>query len=1248
MIRPLLLLALLASLPAFAREDPREALQAGGVEVMQLYNTGQYEQAYARAVELQEQAKVLRKSDPARLDAQLRLGDALYGVDRFTEAVEVYSDVFERTRKPKTFEALLIVIEAASNLGAAHHQLGDLAEAREWHEVAWSLLVQMQVYVPLRFVVASQFADTALAQGDVDTARTLRHWVVESLAHELQTTEHPQVADAEVAEADFSIAIGELDAAQALLAHAIAVYEAHGEALKLAHARHSLAGLYLTASRAAEARPLLDAAEAGMNDVLGTESSDLVDSLRTTRAELERQEGNHAASLALNEAVLARRIAVYGEHHLVTARTRSRRALALRELSRLQEAEPEMRLALADLEAALGADHRDVASLTAALAQICMDLGRVTEALEISERSVAVLEHSESGASILPSALASLARAQHVAGRHAESEATYLRAIQAFEEQVGPDNPETALAHNAYGALLLDLERVDEAEARFRLSLAVLEATRGPDHPDITSPVNNLAYARQGRGDFVAAQHLYERALEVLTAWYGEDSLERAEVIHNVGVLHLQRGDLAGAKLWLERSIAVKSAVLGPDNPDLGSTYGQLAQIAVSEKRTDEALALARRGLAVEESAGADRPEVALALDKVAMVLSWMGRYDEARAVMERSLAIARAHFGHDAPRTSETLARLATLTYYDGDLEGAIALHRQALAVLPPSVGPEHANRLWLEREIAVLTGGSGDMVSARAELARVLEVEERAALSQIGTLSERERLAFMDVYRTTLVELLWAEGTDGGDPEKAYEAVLHFKGLASRTLAVEQPARLARVDPVTYARWREVRSELSDLTMSDVPAAAARLSALTQEKDALRRKLAQAAQTEGSAVEQLGPRELCASLPEGTAVVDFVRHGHVQSETLEWKGDYTAFVLPAGCRSVSRVELGDATSLDAAIGKYRDLLASRAPTSRVDRQGEKVRATLWDPIAPFLDGIDQVFVVPDGAVATVAFAALPADGGYLLDRIAFRSLDTALDARPVAGRAEQSALVVGGVDYGPGPDRTASTRAACTSEFPALPATASESADVAALLRSHGAVRTLTGSQATEAALTGAIGEASVVHLATHGFFATGECRAALERDEGQERAVGMNPMLLSGLALAGANRDPRAIWTAEEIATLPLDGVDLVVLSACETGLGEIADGEGLLGLRRAFTLSGARATVMSLWPVDDAATGTLMKGFYEALLADPRRDEAAALRAAQRALLERNRAELGEARPETWAAFVVSGSPRAPAE
>ena len=207
-------------------------------------------------------------------------------------------------------------------------------------------------------------------------------------------------------------------------------------------------------------------------------------------------------------------------------------------------------------------------------------------------------------------------------------------------------------------------------------------------------------------------------------------------------------------------------------------------------------------------------------------------------------------------------------------------------------------------------------------------------------------------------------------------------------------------------------------------------------------------------------------------------------------------------------------------------------------------------------------------------------------------------------------------------------------------------------ATLGDLGELQQLTGADASEANVRAALANASIVHLATHGFHASDSCAwDALGGDTplaGQldtfSLVSGMNPMVLSGLALAGANDKGEklgtddGVFTAEEVAGVSMKA-DLVVLSACESGLGAVAPGEGVLGLQRGFQQAGAKHVVYSLWPVPDEATRDLMKAFYSGLAAGV--PPAAALRAAQIQLLERNWETYDEGRPTDWAAFVLGG-------
>jgi CHAT domain-containing protein len=212
-------------------------------------------------------------------------------------------------------------------------------------------------------------------------------------------------------------------------------------------------------------------------------------------------------------------------------------------------------------------------------------------------------------------------------------------------------------------------------------------------------------------------------------------------------------------------------------------------------------------------------------------------------------------------------------------------------------------------------------------------------------------------------------------------------------------------------------------------------------------------------------------------------------------------------------------------------------------------------------------------------------------------------------------------------------------------------------------GVVKELRKGKATEAAFRKEAPKHRWLHIATHGFFAPPEIKSAERNDRkdrgdlfGKHEVTGFHPGLLSGLALTGANLPPRTgeddgILTALEVAEIDLRKTDLAVLSACETGLGQVAGGEGILGLQRAFQLAGARTTVASLWSVDDNTTRLLMEKFYENIWKH-KMPRAEALRQTQLYILREGPkrgikliAEAGAdakvSPPYYWAAFVLSG-------
>ncbi|MBY0231757.1 MAG: CHAT domain-containing protein [Gemmataceae bacterium] len=426
-------------------------------------------------------------------------------------------------------------------------------------------------------------------------------------------------------------------------------------------------------------------------------------------------------------------------------------------------------------------------------------------------------------------------------------------------------------------------------------------------------------------------------------------------------------------------------------------------------------------------------------------------------------------------------------------------------------------------------------------------------------------------------------------------------------------------------------------------------RLAALEEEQDE-----AQAALSRLSAdfraqrdKERPTPDALAKALPEGTVLVVYLFHG----------SHLSAFVHRRGQKPV-RISLGPAAPILEAVREWRPLLSGRKPGGKF---GARLKKLVLDPLEKHLEGCKVLLVSPDGLLGTVPFAALPGKkpGSYLIEDMPVAAVpvpaaipDLMKPVKP-EDRLKPALLAVGDLRYDPGgkaaPRVGPGSRAVPRSgreRFGRLPATRDEVLSVRgafADLFEGGESKLLRDGEATKAAVLAELPKARYAHFATHGFF--------VPEPKGE-----WHPLLLSGVALSDANRLPKegeedGILTALEVSEMDLTKLELAVLSACETGLGKVAGGEGVLGMQRAFQAAGACSVIASLWKVDDKATQQLMQEFYAAAW-DTRKvvSRAEALRAAQLSMLRDGvRRGIGrEAKiegdrlpPYWWGAFVLSG-------
>ncbi len=787
-------------------------------------------------------------------------------------------------------------------------------------------------------------------------------------------------------------------------------------------------------------------------------------------------------------------------------------------------------------------------------------------------------------------------------------------------------------------ALLYDSQgRHERARGFYEASLTMrrrrFPAHRFPrGHVDLARGLNNQGTFMESLGEFDAARRFHEEALAMRQRLYPAEKYPRGHrdlslSHHNLAIALQGQGKLDRAEFHLRKQLEMlpklfTQAEYPNGHPrmagglnSLGSLLREKDEWTQAGELFDQALTI-RRKLYSDNGKTFDHARVAESLNNVANACSDLGDYKRAIRLQQESVEMnrrlyARSDYPLGHPSLAAGLANLGSLQIEMGQPELGIPLQIEAT------------------------------------------DMQYRLARAHVVGASEAESLNFVSRHMAMPHGLLSAWEHAKLPDADLYRRVWLRKGMVHRVMAARNGALRAAAaadEDELYERYLAARRGLSRLVLSpgssDSKQRQDRLESmrvLGEEKESIERELTRRIPefVEQFAVQETSPDELANRLPFGTVFVDFIiyldtqhdpKQPGVDGTQLRWK--ITAFVVANGQRIV-RVPLGDLAPVSKRITSWRQSIAETSGGGEPDELGRR----LWNPIEKhFPNGTHTVVLCPDGALTALPWAALPGrePGTVLLEDYAIAIvpygpflLDRSNVVRPVKSNGDDDLfLAVGDVAYDsrPAPPGTANlmalrdaTVSGGTISWPALPAARDEVNDILATAGDRRTV-SLLGDQASTARTIEMLPLASGVHFATHGFFADASFRSALQLDQrlfghaanGGERSsvAGRNPLTLAGLVLAGANlppkmnefgllRDEGGVLTGEVIAALPLGKMRLAVLSACDTGVGEVAGGEGVFGLQRAFHIAGAQNVVASLWKVDDHATAALMRLFYHKL-------------------------------------------------
>ena len=1003
-------------------------------------------------------------------------------------------------------------------------------------------------------------------------------------------------------------------------------------------------------------------------------------------------------TIALAAEAVALRIRLHGPRHPAVAASLHRQSLIVYFDARRVEASALASRALEIRRETLDAMDPALAESLEWVGTLYYEDGEAERGLIYLRESVVIREALGPYHPDLAESLNYLANCLSQLGRYEEALEQHRRSDQILERANGKDDPEVARSLYNQGLIHLTLGEFDVARELLERSLPIMEASGGPAHPRVMIARGGLASLLRITGDYAAARALYENALAGLKLSFGDDQPYYAALLSSLAGLHEASGNLDDALDCHERARQIRVEALGPEHPAVASSLSSLASIHGRLGAPDKAAALFSSALQIAETVS---EEDVLLLAGILLDMSRSRQAtddpDASEKRLRRSMEIFETAFGRDHMSLVDPLTEIGRLQAADGRLVEARASFERALDLLEQSFGEQYPERARVLNADAMTLIRLRKFEKAFDETLLGARIARNHVRATAQVLPEREALGYTDFMRDNLDSALTiavsARDSLTRPVARVWDAVIRGRALILDEMAARRRSVTADADPEVRRLFGEYRSATERVAFllargpGDLSPERHRsiLDDARRQSEAAEIKLAEYnSEFRSTRVDaRTGFDEVRKLLPTGSGLLAYVLfdrrdlspRGEGQRDAWTVTPTYAAFVLGPDGGAPRLFELGPASEIDAAVRAWRSAAggvppskgkAARKAEATYRAVGTTLRKRIWAPVVASLAKAEFVFVVPDGSLNLVNLTALPVGQDRFLVETGptLHLLSTERDLL-VANRPRGSGLLaVGAPDFGAATrGMSRGNRDHCPDlgsiRFAPLPAADREIREVSEMwLKSRDDAIRLTGGQATEHEFKRLAPGKRTIHLATHGFFLDGRCATTAAGSRGIGGLVSGadlpaqaprsgNPLVLSGLVLAGANQrasiapgDEDGLLMAEEIATLDLSGTEWAVLSACNTAIGEVRPGEGVFGLRRAFRVAGAGTVVMSLWPVQDAAAREWMRALYEARL-EQGLDTAGAVRSATLGTLEARRKTGRSVHPFFWAGFVASG-------
>lgn len=850
-------------------------------------------------------------------------------------------------------------------------------------------------------------------------------------------------------------------------------------------------------------------------------------------------------------------------------------------------------------------------------------------------------------------------------GRFIEAIRLAERALEICTRTFGRQHREVADALANLGELFIRKGDYIRGEELLQRGLTVIEQSSGATDPDCIRFLVYLSYLHSWKGDYVRAERVLEQAMKVTETKFRPENPNILVSFSALAGLYADRGEFLKAEDVIKRSLVIREKAYGTNSLMVAASLGDLAYLYERQKRYVEAESSWKRSLEIRRTAAGPASDyVASSTASLANLYTLSGDYSRAQLLFAEALSLLQKIYGSQHARIGSLLNEWALLYLKQGNHVQAEALSKRAAAIFEQSLGLDHPLTTDALNRLAFIYAAKNDVGTVLAIQARVNESRDRMLSLILTTGSEEQKRIYMSTLAGETARTISLNTQDAPQSREAITlaltTILRRKGRVLDAMTDQFTTMREHLSLEGHALHDELvfaRAQLAAITFDsqtntiELRGAIERLKQFIEKKEAelAQRSVQFAVQSEAVTIDKVR-----RAIPANAALLEFVKYRPYRVDSVgaqRWgSAHYAAYVLLTD-RGPTLIDFGEAEPIEKAISHFRSHLAN-PKSDEVKAAGKELFRLVMAPVLQEVRDCRKLLISPDSSLNLIPFAALVDEAGqYLLENYDISYLTSGRDL--LALKSNFSSRHGNVVLANPTFDNS-SIEKKLSSDPPSgrrsidfkqmkispLPGTGQEAEALRKILTD---AVVLTEQNATEAALKKLAGP-QILHIATHGFFLSDQTENRLSNERQLVRSWGFesgeNPLLRSGIVLAGVMQGESGtgedgVVTSLEMGDLDLWGTKLVVLSACETGLGEIRTGEGVYGLRRALRLAGAESVVTTLWKVDDAATRDLMVEYYDRLRMGQGRAEA--LRSTQLKMLKSSRWQ----HPYYWASFIESG-------